>query len=42
VEGFTNDKVAQYLSFNDAANLRRSLKRWLGRTPNLIRQLFSS
>ena len=42
VKGFSNDEVAAYLNFNDAANFRRSFKRWTGTTPNLIRQLFSS
>ncbi|MOA60320.1 Helix-turn-helix domain protein [compost metagenome] len=41
VKGLNNDEVAAYLSFNDAANFRRSFKRWTGSTPNLIRQLFS-
>lgn len=41
VKGFTNEQVADYLSFTDAANFRRSFKRWTGSTPNLIRQLFS-
>ncbi|EPL08867.1 AraC family transcriptional regulator [Pseudomonas sp. CF161] len=42
VKGWSNDDVAQYLSFNDAANFRRSFKRWTGSTPRLIRQLFSA
>ncbi|MHC8305506.1 AraC family transcriptional regulator [Pseudomonas sp. PB3P13] len=42
VKGFSNEQVADYLSFTDAANFRRSFKRWTGSTPNLIRQLFSS
>lgn len=42
VKGFSNDEVAAYLNFNDAANFRRSFKRWTGTTPNLIRQLFNS
>ena len=37
----SNEDVAQYLNFSDPANFRRSLKRWTGCTPNLIRQLFS-
>ncbi|MNN98912.1 Helix-turn-helix domain protein [compost metagenome] len=41
VKGLNNEEVAAYLSFNDAANFRRSFKRWTGSTPNLIRQLFS-
>jgi AraC-like DNA-binding protein len=41
IKGFSNEEVAEYLSFNDAANFRRSFKRWTGSTPNLIRQLFS-
>ena len=42
VKGMSNDEVAEYLSFTDAANFRRSFKRWTGSTPNLIRQLFGS
>ncbi len=42
IKGFSNEEVAEYLSFNDAANFRRSFKRWTGSTPNLIRQLFTS
>ena len=41
VKGLSNEEVADYLSFSDAANFRRSFKRWTGSTPNLIRQLFS-
>ncbi|MDQ3201741.1 MAG: AraC family transcriptional regulator [Pseudomonadota bacterium] len=41
VKGFSNEQVADYLKFTDAANFRRSFKRWTGSTPNLIRQLFS-
>lgn len=40
IKGFSNEEVAEYLSFNDAANFRRSFKRWTGSTPKLIRQLF--
>lgn len=42
VKAMSNDEVAEYLSFTDAANFRRSFKRWTGSTPNLIRQLFGS
>lgn len=42
VKGMSNEAVAEYLSFTDAANFRRSFKRWTGSTPNLIRQLFGS
>lgn len=42
IKGFSNEEVAEYLSFNDAANFRRSFKRWTGSTPKLIRQLFGS
>lgn len=42
VKGYSNDEVAAYLNFNDAANFRRAFKRWTGSTPNLIRQLFNS
>ena len=41
IKGLSNEAVAEHLNFNDAANFRRSLKRWTGCTPNLIRQLFS-
>jgi AraC-like DNA-binding protein len=42
IKGFSNEQVADYLSFNDAANFRRSFKRWTGSTPNLVRQLFGA
>lgn len=42
IKGLSNEEVAEYLSFTDAANFRRSFKRWTGSTPNLIRQLFST
>ena len=42
VKGYSNEEVAAYLNFNDAANFRRAFKRWTGSTPNLIRQLFNS
>nr|WP_314533611.1 AraC family transcriptional regulator ligand-binding domain-containing protein [uncultured Pseudomonas sp.] len=42
IKGLSNEEVADYLSFNDAANFRRSFKRWTGSTPNLFRQLFGS
>jgi len=32
-----NDAVARYLGFHDAANFRRSFKRWTGLTPGPIR-----
>lgn len=41
IKGLSNEEVAEYLSFTDAANFRRSFKRWTGSTPNLIRQLFN-
>lgn len=41
VKGYSNDEVAAYLNFSDAANFRRSFKRWTGSTPNLIRKLLS-
>jgi len=34
------EEVTDYLRSSDAANFRRSFKRWTGSTPNLIRQLF--
>lgn len=42
VKGMSNEEVAEYLSFSDAANFRRSFKRWTGSTPHLIRQLSGS
>ncbi|WP_339532717.1 AraC family transcriptional regulator ligand-binding domain-containing protein [Pseudomonas mucidolens] len=41
VKGLNNEEVATYLNFSDAANFRRSFKRWTGSTPSLIRQLLS-
>ncbi len=32
-----NEAVARYLGFHDAANFRRSFKRWTGLTPGLLR-----
>lgn len=32
-----NEEVAHYLGFHDAANFRRSFKRWTGLTPRLLR-----
>lgn len=37
-EGYDNDAVARHLGFHDAANFRRSFKRWTGVTPMLLRQ----
>jgi AraC-like DNA-binding protein len=42
IKCLSNEEVAQYLAFNDAANFRRSFKRWTGSTPRLIRQLFDT
>lgn len=42
IKGYSKDEVAAYLNVNEAANFRRSFKRWTGSTPNLIRQLFNS
>lgn len=33
-----NEAVAQHLGFHDAANFRRSFKRWTGQTPGLLRE----
>jgi AraC-like DNA-binding protein len=33
-----NEAVAHYLGFHDAANFRRSFKRWTGLTPGLLRE----
>jgi len=41
IKGMSNEDVAQSLNFSAPANFRRSLKRWTGCTPTLIRQLFS-
>jgi AraC-like DNA-binding protein len=32
-----NDTVARYLGFHDAANFRRSFKRWTGLSPAPLR-----
>lgn len=32
-----NERAARYLGFHDAANFRRSFKRWTGLTPQLLR-----
>lgn len=37
--GYTNEKVAQCMSFNDIPNFRRAFKRWTGMTPNDLRQV---
>jgi len=37
VERADNEQVARYLGFHDAANFRRSFKRWTGLTPGPIR-----
>ena len=37
VERADNEEVARYLGFHDAANFRRSFKRWTGLTPGPIR-----
>lgn len=37
VERADNEAVARYLGFHDAANFRRSFKRWTGLTPGPIR-----
>jgi AraC-like DNA-binding protein len=40
---YDNEAAARYLGFHDAANFRRSFKRWTGQTPGLLRSgLFSS
>lgn len=35
--GFSNEQIAAYLGFHDVNNFRRSLKRWIGLTPSLLR-----
>ncbi|WP_426318079.1 AraC family transcriptional regulator ligand-binding domain-containing protein [Pseudoduganella sp. R-43] len=37
-----NEAVADYLGFHDAANFRRSFKRWTGLTPALLRASLAS
>ena len=37
-----NEAVADYLGFHDAANFRRSFKRWTGLTPALLRAALAS
>jgi AraC-like DNA-binding protein len=36
-QGWSNDAVAIFLGFHDAANFRRSFRRWTGFTPKLLR-----
>ena len=38
VDGFSNEQVAAHLQFHDAANLRRSFKRWTGLVPSMLRK----
>lgn len=38
VHGFSNDQVAAHLQFHDAANFRRSFKRWTGLAPSALRK----
>lgn len=38
LHGYSNEQVADYLQFHDAANFRRSFKRWTGVTPSLLRK----
>ena len=40
--GFDNEAVAQHLGYYDAANFRRSFKRWTGLTPSLFRDALGS
>jgi AraC-like DNA-binding protein len=35
--GYANDQIAAWLGFHDANNFRRSLKRWTGLTPSMLR-----
>lgn len=35
--GYSNDQIAAYLGFHDVNNFRRSLKRWTGLTPSMLR-----
>jgi len=37
--GYTNEKVAHCMSFNDIPNFRRAFKRWTGMTPSDLRQI---
>ncbi len=39
VERADNEEVARYLGFHDAANFRRSFKRWTGVTPGPVRAM---
>jgi len=36
--GYSSEAVADYLGFHDAANYRRSFKRWTGQLPSVLRQ----
>lgn len=38
VYGYSNDQVAAHLQFHDAANFRRSFKRWTGLAPSMLRK----
>lgn len=35
--GYSNEQIAAWLGFHDANNFRRSLKRWTGVTPSMLR-----
>ncbi len=35
--GYSNEQIAAWLGFHDANNFRRSLKRWTGLTPSMLR-----
>ena len=40
IYGYSSEQVAAHLQFHDAANFRRSFKRWTGLAPNMLRKHF--
>ncbi len=40
VNGWSNERVAQFLNFNDTTNFRRAFKRWSGLTPSASKLRF--
>lgn len=40
--GYTNERVAEEMSYSDITNFRRAFKRWTGMTPSDLRQLYSN